>query len=117
MRWLRDGSFGGQFGVKETFAQCLVVSGDARFCKFSGDVLNVICTGRVGGGEIKRICGMCMDMNRTLFVHVMSEGKNKESNVRGSASFINVKSPDVRVIIDVVGYEKRGLEYAGDVSE
>ena len=94
-----------------------MVCGDASFHEFSGNVLNVICTGRIRGGEIKRIGGVRVDMNRTLFVHVMSEGKDKESNVRGSASFINVKPPDVRVIVDVVGYEKRGLEYTGDVGE
>ena len=45
---------------------------------------------------------MRVDMNRTLFVHVMSEGKNQKSNVRGSTSFVNVKTSDVRVVVDVM---------------
>ena len=80
----------------------MVVCGDASLHEFSGNVLNVICAGRIRRGEIKRVGGVRVDMNRTLFVHVMSEGKNKKSNVRGSTSFVNVKTSDVRVVVDVM---------------
>ena len=91
--------------------------GDTRLNEFFGDVLNVICTGRVGGGKIKRIGGMCMDMNRTLLVHVVSESKDKKGNVRGLTSFVNVKSSDVRVVVDVMRNEKGGLKCASDITE
>ena len=54
----------------------MVVCGDASFCEFSGDVLNVICAWRIGRGEIKRVGGVRVDVNRTLFMHVMSKGKD-----------------------------------------
>ena len=79
-----------------------MICGDTSFCEFSSNVLNVICTGRIRRGEIKRVGGVRVDMNRTLFMHVVSEGKHKESNVRGSTSFINVKPSNVRVVVDVV---------------
>ena len=60
---------------------------------------------------------MCVDVNCALLVHEMSKSKDKKGNVCGFASFVDMESPDVRVIVDVVGYEKRGLEYTGDVSE
>ena len=79
-----------------------MVRGDASLHEFFGNVLNMICAGRIRRGEIERVGGVRVDMNRTLFMHVVSEGKNKESNVRGSSSFINVKPSNVRVVVDVV---------------
>ena len=79
-----------------------MVCGDASFCEFSGDVLNVICAGGIGRGEVERVGGVRVDVNRTLFMHVMPKGKDKESDVGGSASFVNVKPSDVGVVIDVV---------------
>ncbi len=79
-----------------------MVCGDASFCEFSGNVLNVICAGRIGRGEIEGVSGVCMDMNRTLLVHVVSESKDKKGNVRGLTSFVNVKSSDVGVVVYVM---------------
>ena len=58
-----------------------------------------------------------MDVYCTLLMHVMSKGKDKEGNVCGLASFINVESANVRMVVDVVGNDIRGLKYASNVSE
>ena len=58
-----------------------------------------------------------MDVYCTLLMHVMSKSKDKEGNVCGFASFINVESTNVRVIVDVVSDEIRGLKYASNVSK
>ena len=79
-----------------------MVCGDASLHEFFGDVLNVICAGGIGGGEVKRVGGVRVDVNRTLFMHVMPEGKNKKSDICGSTSFVNVKSSDVGVVVDVM---------------
>ena len=69
--------------------------GDTRLNELFGDVLNVICTGRIRRGEAKRVGGVRVDVNCTLFVHVVSKGKDKESNVGGPAPFVDVESSDV----------------------
>ena len=79
-----------------------MIRGDASFCEFSGDVLNVICAGGIGRGEVQRVGGVRVDVNRTFAMHVMPKGKDKKSDVGGSASFVNVKPSDVGVVIDVV---------------
>ena len=109
LRWLGDGCFGGQFGVKKTLAECLVIRGDASLHEFFGNVLNMICAGRIRRGEIEGVSGVCMDMNRTLLVHVVSESKDKKGNVRGPS--------DVRVVVDVMRNEKGGLKCASDITE
>ena len=94
-----------------------MVCGDASFCEFSGDILDMICTGRIRRGEIEGVGGVCMDMNRTLLVHVVSESKDKKGNVRGLTSFVNVKSSDVGVVVDIMRNEKGGLKCASDITE
>ena len=60
---------------------------------------------------------MRVEVYCTLFMHVMSKSKDKEGNVCVFASFINVESTNVRVIVDVVGDEIRGLKYASNISK
>ena len=60
---------------------------------------------------------MCVDVYCALLMHVMSESKDKEGNVCGFASFIDMKSTNVRVTVDVVGDEIRGLKYASNISQ
>ena len=77
----------------------------------------MINSGWVWLGNFQHVCGLCVYMNCTLPMHVMPKGKDKESDVGGSASFVNVKPSDVGVVIDVVEDEKGGLKDASDVTE
>ena len=55
----------------------------------------MICARRIGRGEVKRVGGVRVYVYGTLFMHVVPKGKNKKSNVGGSAPFINMEPPDV----------------------
>ena len=43
-----------------------------------------------------------MNVDCTSFMYVMSKSEDKEGNVRGLASFIDVESANVRVVVDVM---------------
>ena len=49
---------------------------------------------------------MCMNMYCALSMHELFKCKNEEGNVGASAPFINVKSSDVVMVVDVVRYEE-----------
>ena len=56
-----------------------------------------------------------MDMNGALPMHKSAERKDKEVNVGTAAAFIDVKSSDVFVVVDVVTDEGRSYEGVEDV--
>ena len=60
---------------------------------------------------------MRVDVDCAFDMHKVTKRKDKEGDIGASASFIDVTSSNMRVIVNVVGYEKRGLKYTGDVSE
>ena len=76
----------------------------------------MICTGRIRRGEAERVGGVSVDVNCTLFVHVVSKGKDKESNVGGPAPFVDVESSDVTVVVDVMRNEECCLKSVKDVA-
>ena len=45
----------------------------------------------------------------TVTSHKSAEGEGEKSDVGALASFINVYSPDVFVVIDILRHEKSGL--------
>ena len=59
---------------------------------------------------------MCVDVNCALLVHEVTKRKDKEGNVGAFASFVDMKSSNVRVIVDVVRNEKSCLENLHDVT-
>ena len=59
---------------------------------------------------------MCVDVNRTLLVHEVTKRKYKEGDVGAFAPFVDMKSSNVMVIVDVVRNEKGCLKDAKDVT-
>ena len=59
---------------------------------------------------------MCVDVNCALSMHEVTKRKDKEGNVSTFAPFVDVKSSDVIVIVDVVRNEKGCLENVKDVT-
>ena len=57
-----------------------------------------------------------MNMYCALSMHESTKRKYKEGNVGAFAPFVNVKSSDVAVVVDVMGYEEGSLESVEDVS-
>ena len=55
-------------------------------------------------------------MYSALSMHDMSKRKNKESNVGAFAPFVDVKSSDVTVVVDVMRNEGGCLESVKDVA-
>ena len=53
---------------------------------------------------------MCVDMYGALPMHEGAECKNKESYVGAATSFVDVKSSDVFVVVDVVRDERCSYE-------
>ena len=45
---------------------------------------------------------MCVDVNCAFHMHEATKRKDKEGDVGAFASFIDVKSSDVRVVVSVV---------------
>ena len=79
-----------------------MVGGDASFCELSGDVLDVICARGIRRGKVQRVGGVRVDVNRAFPMHIVPKGKDKKSDVGGTASFVNVKSSNMGVVVDVV---------------
>ena len=59
---------------------------------------------------------MGVDMYSALSMHEVSERKNKEGNVGAFAPFVDVKSSDVTVVVDVMRNEECCLESVKDVA-
>ena len=72
--------------------------------------------GRVWGGTVERVGGMCVDVNCALLVHEVTKRKDKEGNIGAFAPFVDMKSSNAMVIVDVVRNEKGCLENAKDVT-
>ena len=51
-----------------------------------------------------------MDMYGALPIHESAECKNEESYVGAASSFVDVKSSDVFVVVDVVRHERCSYE-------
>ena len=59
---------------------------------------------------------MCVNMYCALSMHESAKRKDKEGNVGAFAPFVNVKPPDVAVVVDVMSNEESSLESVEDVS-
>ena len=59
---------------------------------------------------------MCVDVNSALSMHEVTKRKHKEGNVGAFTPFVDVKSSDVTMIVDVVRNEKGSLENVKDVT-
>ena len=90
-------------------------SGVGLFAQEFVYVINMIGGGWVGWWEVECVGGVCVNMNGTLPVHKGAERKDKEVNVGTAAAFIDVKSSDVFVVVDVVTDDGRSYEGVGDV--
>ena len=66
-----------------------------------GDVFNMFGTGRIGRGKVQRVGGMRVDVDCAFAMHKVSKRKDKEGDVGGFASFIDVKPSDVGVVVDI----------------
>ena len=58
---------------------------------------------------------MCVDVNCAFHMHEVTKRKDKEGNVGAFAPFVDMKSSNVMVIVDVVRNEKGCLENSKDV--
>ena len=76
----------------------------------------MIGAGRVWGGKIESVGGMCVDVNCALPLHEVTKRKDKEGNVGAFAPFVDVKSSDVTVVVDVMRNEECCLKSVKDVA-
>ena len=59
---------------------------------------------------------MGVDMYSALSMHEVSERKNKEGNVGAFAPVVDVESPDVTVVVDVMRNEECCLKSVKDIA-
>ena len=59
---------------------------------------------------------MCVNMYCALSMHESAKRKDKEGNIGAFAPFVDVKSPDVTVVVDVMRNEEGSLESVEDVT-
>ena len=80
-------------------------SGVGLFAQEFVCVVDVVYSGWVGWWKIKRIGGVCVNVNGALPMHKGAEREDEEFNVGAVATLINVKPPDVFVVVNVMADE------------
>ena len=80
-------------------------SGVGLFAQEFVCVVNVVYSGWVGWWKVECVGGVFKNMNGTLPMHKGAEREDEEFNVGAVATLINVKPPDVFVVVNVMADE------------